>query len=134
MQTKFIPLRYCPLEIELELANADDGLITTGGGITDLGSKASFEGSISKDYHLEMCQLKADVCTLDNALDNSYTEHLTSKRSSHIQTILAPDTQINVSRSLTRLRSVFFSLEKNSKENGLNGSRRTGTASTALWP
>jgi hypothetical protein len=127
MQTKFIPLRYCPLEIELELANADDGLITTGGGITDLGSKASFEGSISKDYHLEMCQLKADVCTLDNALDNSYTEHLLNGRYlpivyntfiSNIQTILAPDTQINVSRSLTRLRSVFLSLDKSRRRTG----------------
>jgi hypothetical protein len=31
---------------------------------------------------------------------------------SNIQTILTEDTQINVSRSLTRLRSVFLSLER----------------------
>jgi hypothetical protein len=122
MQTKFIPLRYCPLEIELELADADDGLITSSGGITDATLKAKFEGSISKEFHLEMCQLKADVCTLDNALDNSYTQHLMNGRHlpivyntfvSNIQTIVAADTQINVSRSLSRLKSVFLSLERN---------------------
>jgi hypothetical protein len=125
MQTKFIPLRYCPLEIELELANADDRLITTSNGVldtaTDTTVKTRFEGSISKAHHLEMCQLKADVCTLDNALNNSYTEHLLNGRNlpivyntfiSNIRTIVAPDTQINVSRSLTRLRSVFLSLER----------------------
>jgi hypothetical protein len=67
VQTKFVPLRFCPLEIELELANADDGLITSSEGIVDATAKAKFAGSISKEYHLEMCQLKADVCTLDNA-------------------------------------------------------------------
>jgi hypothetical protein len=120
MQTKLIPLRFCPLEIELELANADDGLVTTAAGLTGT-VKTKFEGSISKEYHLEMCQLKADVCTLDNALDNSYTQHLMNGRMlpivyntfiSNIQTIVAPDTQINVSRSLSRLKSVFLSLER----------------------
>jgi hypothetical protein len=66
-----------------------------------------------------MCQIKADVCTLDNALDNSYTSHLLNGRNlnivyntfiSNIQTITAADTQINVSRSLTRLKSVFLTL------------------------
>jgi hypothetical protein len=127
-QTKFIPLRFCPLEIELELSNEEDGLITHAGGVKNTATDAlvvdRFEGSISKRYHLEMCQLKADVCTLDNALENSYTQHLMNGRHlpivyntyiSNIQTIVAPDTQINVSRSLTRLRAVFLSLERDLK-------------------
>jgi hypothetical protein len=126
MQTKFIPLRFCPLEFELELANEDDGLITTSGGVlntaTDQTVIPRFEGSISRQYHIEMCQLKCDVCTLDNALDNSYTQHLMNGRNipivyntfvSNIQTITSADTQINVSRSLTRLRSLFLSLDRN---------------------
>jgi hypothetical protein len=76
-----------------------------------------------------MCQLKADVCTLDNALDNSYTQHLMNGRHlpivyntyiSNIQTILAPDTQINVSRSLTRLKAVFLSLERDFRHDRIN--------------
>jgi hypothetical protein len=122
MQTKFLPLRYCPLEFELELADADQPIVVRDdGGITpaDAAAQALFLASIGTVYHLEMCQIKADVCTLDNPLDNSYTSHLLNGRNlnivyntfiSNIQTITAADTQINVSRSLTRLKSVFLTL------------------------
>ena len=72
-------------------------------------------------WKLESCEVKCDVCTLDNALDNNYVAHLLSGKSlqmvyntfiSNIQTVLSQDTQINVSRSLTKLRSVFLSLER----------------------
>ena len=33
MQSKYIPLRYCPLEIELELADMDDPIITNSFGL-----------------------------------------------------------------------------------------------------
>ena len=114
MQTKFIPLRYCPLEIELELADMDDPIITSSVGIPNADVKASFEATMSKSWKLQGCQLKADICTLDNQLDNSYVNHLLQGRPltmvyntfiSNIQTIQSPDTQINVSRALTRLRS-----------------------------
>ena len=60
--------------------------------------------------------IKADLCSLDNAIDNNCVAHLLSGKSlnivyktfiSNIQTILSGDTQINVSRSLSKLRSVF---------------------------
>jgi hypothetical protein len=122
MQTKFLPLRYCPLEFELELADVDQPIVQRGeGSITPFNQAQQdlFVASIGTQYHLEMCQIKADVCTLDNALDNSYTSHLLNGRNlnivyntfiSNIQTITAADTQINVSRSLTRLKSVFLTL------------------------
>jgi hypothetical protein len=116
MQTKFLPLRYCPLEIELELADADDPVITNFTGQTDNSAATT-----SIQWKLESCMLKADLCTLDNALDNNYTSHLMGGKElnivyntfiSNIQTIVSADTQINVSRSLTRLRSVFLSLQR----------------------
>ena len=78
--------------------------------------------------------LKADLCTLDNALDNKYVTHLVGGKQliidyntfiSNIQTILSGDTQINVSRSLTKLRSVFISLQRDieaqsARNNGIN--------------
>jgi hypothetical protein len=121
-QTKFIPLRYCPLEIELELADMTDPILTETDGIGTI--VAGFDATISRSWKLESCQLKCDICTLDNALDNNYTSHLLGGKNlnivyntyiSNIQTVVAPDTQINVSRSLTRLRSVFLSLERNFK-------------------
>jgi hypothetical protein len=122
MQTKFIPLRYCPLEIELELADMDDPIISSGEGIPNAGVKTAFEATISQKWKLQGCQLKADMITLDNQLDNSYVNHLLNRRPlnlvyntfiSNIQTITSPDTLINVSRSLSRLKSVFLSLERN---------------------
>ena len=67
-------------------------------------------------------QVKVDVCTLDNALDNSYAQHLLSGKSlpisyntfvSQIQAANSTDKNlINVSRALTRLKSVFVTLHR----------------------
>jgi hypothetical protein len=114
MQSKYIPLRYCPIEIELELADVTEPIIYgTYGGFT--------AANTSYNWKLENCMMKVDLCTLDNALDNNYTSHLLGGKSlnivyntfiSNIQTILSGDTQINVSRSLSKLKSVFVSLER----------------------
>jgi hypothetical protein len=123
-QSKYTPLRYCPIEIELELADMDDPIITNGDHL-DPDEKAAFIASTSLSWKLESCQLKCDICTLDNALDNNYVAHLLGGKQlnivyntfiSNIQTILSADTQINVSRSLTRLRSVFLTLERDFKD------------------
>ena len=67
-------------------------------------------------------QVKVDMCTLDNALDNSYAQHLLSGRSlpisyntfvSQMQAIANQEkVLINVSRALARLKSVFVTLHK----------------------
>jgi hypothetical protein len=98
----------------------DDPSITNNFGLpTDIGQELA--SSTSGSWKLESCQLKCDICTLDNALDNNYVAHLLSGKTLHIvynafisniQTVLSEDTQINVSRSLTKLRSVFFSLDR----------------------
>ncbi len=63
---------------------------------------------------------KVDLCSLDNALDNSYVSHLLSGKSinivyntfiSSLQTIVSADSQINVSRSLSKMKSMFASLD-----------------------
>jgi len=76
----------------------------------------------STDWQIDNAQVKVDVCTLDNALDNSYAQHLLSGKSlpisyntfvSQMQTISGQDRPlINVSRALTRLKSVFVTLAK----------------------
>ena len=115
MQTKYIPLRYCPLEIELELADVTEPIISApfNGQFTDANT--------AYIWKLENCMMKVDLCTLDNALDNNYVTHLLSGKSlnivyntfiSNIQTILSGDTQINVSRYLSKLKSVFLTLER----------------------
>ena len=70
-QNKMLPVRYAPITIELELVdNATDPVITAAADATYT------VGNTSNDWQIENVQVKVDVCTLDNALDNSYAQHL----------------------------------------------------------
>ena len=104
-QTKMLPIRYCPLELELELVN--------GVGDCQQGSTA---------WHLSDVQVKVDLCTLDNALENSYAKHLFEGKAlpinystyiSQSQTTTNFDFTVNVARAVTRLKSVFLSMTGN---------------------
>jgi hypothetical protein len=101
-QTKMLPIRYCPLEIELELVNAV--------GDAQHGSVA---------WNISDVQLKADLCTLDNALENSYAKHLFEGKAlpinystyiSQSQTVSDFNFNVSVSRAVTRLKSIFLSM------------------------
>lgn len=119
-QNKMLPLRYAPITLELELVNDSNAPI-----ISDLTSGASdpfTAASTSTKWSITNVQVKCDVCTLDNALDNSYAQHLLSGKSlpisyntfvSQMQTVAGPNIAVNVSRALTRLKSVFVTLQKN---------------------
>ena len=65
--------------------------------------------------------VKVDLCTLDNALENSYVSCFVGGKTinivyntfiSSLQTVVSPETQINVSRSLSKMKTVFISLDK----------------------
>jgi hypothetical protein len=120
-QNKMIPVRYCPITIELELVHDSNHPIVsylTGGefSVTNTSTK----------WQIQNVQVKCDMCTLDNALDNSYAEHLLSGRAlpinyntyvSQMQSILSgtngqQQIRLNVTRALSRLKSVFVSLDK----------------------
>ena len=87
-----------------------------------MGTNGFTADNTSITWSITNVQVKVDVCTLDNALDNSYAQHLLSGKSlpisyntfvSQMQTIAGQDApSINVSRALTRLKSVFITLTK----------------------
>ena len=68
-QDQLMPLRYCPIQIELELVNSS----TDATIIRDVNGSAL--GNISD------IQCKCDLLTLDNTLDNEYASHLLSGKS-----------------------------------------------------
>ena len=116
-QTKYLPLRFCPIEIELELADVGDPIVIGNDTLLDEFTASN----TSEKWMLENCMVKVDICSLDNALDNSYVSHLMSGKTmnvvfntfiSSLQTIVSADTQINVSRSLSKMKSIFLSLDK----------------------
>jgi hypothetical protein len=113
-QPKFLPIRYSPLTIELELVNSKlDPILPPGSNMT-----FSVDNT-SDDWQIEDVNLKCDLCTLDNSLDNSYAEHLLSGKSLPInfqtfitssQSVVGTDFTVNVSRAVSRLKSIFVSM------------------------
>ena len=111
-QDKFLPIRYCPIQLEFELVgNASDAV--QGAVSTDAKSES---------FMIEEVQLKCDLVQLDNSLDNEYASHLLSGKSLPInfstftcssQVLTSMDTSVNIQRSFTRLKSVIVSLFRN---------------------
>ena len=121
---KLIPLRFCALTIELELcANATDPIISVGDTAVGLLSLDS-----SKTWQIENPCIKVDICVLDNALNNEYAALLLSGKalpinySSYVvqlQSISGQTPSVNITRALSRLKSVFVTLDQ-----AINGTKR----------
>ena len=116
-QDKLLPLRYCPLQIELELVNN--------------GSDSVFIGAIGAiqciaNWEITDAQCKCDLLTLDSSLENEYASHLLSGKTLPINfsswnhtnqsTNQNKDFNIHVSRALTRLKSVCITLHRNDED------------------
>ena len=71
-QEKLLPLRYMPIQIELELVNSGADAVHVG----------AWEGqNNTANWSISDIQCKCDLFTLGNALDNEYTSHLLSGKS-----------------------------------------------------
>ena len=127
-QEKFLPLRYCPLILELELvSNPLDPIYSKFQTVAEVAAytKADIdfdETNTSILWSIQNVEVKCDLVTLDNALDNSYADHLLSGKSlpinyqtfsSQMQTIQGMQKpNVNVTRALTRLKTVFVTIDK----------------------
>lgn len=126
-QSKYIPLRYCPLTIELELVSRNEEPVMSNFYTVTHPFNNTNTTTL---WRIENAVVKCDVCTLDNALDNSYAEHLLSGKSlpinyntfiSQIQSILSgtnigqKKVRLNVTRAISRLKSVFITLYRDRK-------------------
>jgi len=121
-QEKFLPIRYMPITIELELTSLMQDPIFYPSDITSMGTPAPFTAANTSGlWGIEDVQIKCDVCALDNALDNEYAQHLLSGKSlpinyntyvSQTQAMVGQNQNINVTRALTRLKSVFVNFDK----------------------
>jgi len=88
-QNKMLPIRYAPITIELELVDTFEEPVLTVPtyGTGDLVALTLTTTSLFAlancltNWSINNVQVKVDVCTLDNALDNSYAQHLLSGKS-----------------------------------------------------
>ena len=117
-QSKMLPLKYMGnLTIELELVNSkDDPVIKPG---VDANFTVS---NTTNDWQIENVQLKCDIVTIDNTLQNNYDQHLLDggKLPISYNTYItqsqavtpSKDMSLNVSRAVSRLKSVFVTFYK----------------------
>ena len=110
-QDKLLPLRYCPIQIELELVNSQ----------TDAVSLEVAEGFSNGAYwDISDVQCKCDLLTLDSPLDNEYASHLLFGKSfpinfntwNHTNQSTGSDKNFSahITRAVTRLKNIFITL------------------------
>jgi hypothetical protein len=115
MQSEYVYLKYCPIELEFELCSDSFEPIVTAVAQGFTLANASYS------WRIENCMIKADVVQTDNSLQNRYEEHLLSAGGlkipyltfiSNLQTVNAAKTQMNVSRSVSKLKAVYLTLDR----------------------
>ena len=114
-QSKWLPIRYCPITLELELVNsATDPVVNPADGDGSVFTTAN----TSTEWAIEDVNLKCDLASLDNAVDNQIADHLLSGKALPInfqtmitqsQVVSGQSLSVNVSRAVTRLSSIYVS-------------------------
>ena len=125
-QSKMIPLKYCPLTFELELCNdVRDPIISpaTPGWSADI-VKAVFGDyttglGFGLKWQIENPVITCDICRMDNELENQFAQRFLSGQTIPIsystfvyqhQALSGKTPSVNITRALTRLKSVFCTL------------------------
>lgn len=133
-QEKFLPIRYMPITLEIELTSVNNDPVVYPRDI-GLATVPFNTANTSNNWQIQDVQMKCDVCSLDNALDNEYAQHLLSGKSlpinyntyvSQTQQMVGQNLSVNITRALTRLKSIFVNMDKarvneGTQANGLHG-------------
>jgi hypothetical protein len=119
-QSKLLLLKVAPLTFEFELVGTPEEAVANG--IDGLGANDVFNvNNVSKEWSLSDVQMKCDLLTLDNSLDNEYTQHLLQGKAlsinystfiSSMQVISGAVSSVNISRSVSRLKSIFVTYDR----------------------
>ena len=77
-QDKYIPIKYAPITVELEIVSSnDDAVISPGKKNPHTTGDAEYDSTnTTTSWEIENVSLKCDVVTLDNSLNNEYTSLL----------------------------------------------------------
>ena len=117
-QDKYIPLKFCPITLEFELGDSNDAIVApaTYGNTTGYDTVYTTTNT-TNNWQIQNCCIKCDICTLDNALNNSYVEHLLSGKSLPIEystyisqqsSVVGKSFAVQVVRAVSRLQKAFI--------------------------
>ena len=129
-QFKYIPLKACPLVLELELvSNFSDCIVTptVNTQFPDTELPPDTHKSTSGEFELNNCFLQCDVVSLDNDLHNRYVSHLLELPITYNTYICQSNTVVGqatinttVVRSVSKLAATFITFYKADPTNGNN--------------
>ena len=140
----YLPVRYAPLEIEITIVSDAEGPVikgvnsasaTTIGG--DRGGAYFNEGDTTTKWQLNNIILRAEVVSLDSAVNNNITSHLLQGGSLKIvypmyhtltQTFNASGTEINMNvvKSASKLNGCFITFYRTQRGNHLTNGKEDG--------
>ena len=125
LQNKYLPIQHMPVVLELELVDkATDCIVSNLAAPSAAPANDKFfsTDNASTTWSINQVQIKCDIVTLEGGLDNQYSQHLQEGKSlpinyntfvSQMQTVQGQEKpSVNVTRALTRLKSVFVTLDK----------------------
>ena len=102
-QDRYLPLRYAPIVIELEICNLQTEPIVEPSGDVHTAAKTS------TNWQIENVKVFADTIMLDNELDNQFAEHLLSGKKQFLYNFL--HTPIKLNQSCLRIFSSTFHVQ-----------------------
>jgi len=124
-QEKYLPLKYCPLQFELDLVTAADDPVVSGDSKDYAGVATVYTADlVSKSWRLEQFKLRCDLIKLDNNLQNEFDNQLLGDAKNRLsirfsnfisQTFAvnnSSDLSLNMTRALSNLNRVFVSFIK----------------------
>ena len=126
-QPKYLPLMWGGFVLELELVNnSTDPIVSPA---TPPNPNSTYKATdTSTQWEISDVRLVGDQISLDSALQNSYSEHVLSGRTLPIkyntfitmqQTVSGAQVLINISRAVSRLKTIFFSFYGGDPEVGM---------------
>ena len=117
-QSKYLPLKFVPITLEFELGDVNDAIITPRTYDVMTGYNTIYTTTNTTDkFQIQNCCIKCDICTLDNALNNSYVEHLLSGKAlpisystyiSQQSSVVGKSFAVQVVRAVSRLQRAFI--------------------------
>jgi hypothetical protein len=125
-QNRYLPLKYGgPIIMELELVTTSTDPIMMINTVQTDAARYFVAANTSEDWQIENVQVKCDVCTLDNHVENIFTKHMLDGGSfpisynayiSQTQPVaaLTSTVMVNINRSASRLKSCFISMNNDS--------------------
>ena len=117
---KFFPVQWCPIQIEIELADAVTTWMSTNGAAAVPGLLAGPE-TCTRDYELLDCKVNVDMITLDSGMNEEFAKLMESGSSlplnittfAHFsQATLGTNPTVPLTRACAKIRDLMWSFTR----------------------